>query len=328
MKKREFYKPKGKLMWDVWFIKDKGKYHAFYLQNQEKIAHDGRHDGVSIGHAVSKDLLKWKEIGTALRPGRKKSWDDRSLWTGSVIRKGKKYYMFYTGRSMGKGMRWVQKIGLAVSDDLVNWKKFDGNPVLESDGRYYDNGRKENKIGKIPAFRDPDVFYDPVLKKYFMVFCARVNSKKKVYNGCIGIAESSDLIDWKLKRPLISPGRYDEMECPQMVIHKGIYYLFFLVPWEICYEPGWAEYFGRYPGLHCYYSKSLFGKYKPVNGSGVVISNGRRIYGERLLEKKGDKFEAIGWLNFDDQGKFIGKMSHAFEVVINGDVVYPVLHKG
>jgi len=327
MKKREFYKPKGKLMWDLWFLKEKNYYHVFYLQHKEIVASENRHDNVSIGHAISKNLLKWKELPTALNPGKKGEWDNLALWTGSVIKKNNQYYLFYTGRNSKKGQKWTQKIGLAISNNLINWTKYKNNPILETDGKYYSDYKKENKLKKIPAFRDPDVFKDPRSKRYYMFFCARENTREKVFNGCIGAAESNDLINWKLKKPVLAPKRYDEMECPQLIYHKGFYYLFFLVPWETCYEPNWAEYFGRYPGLHCYYSKKLFGKYKPVNGSSVVLSNGRRIYGTRLLEKSGDTFTTIGWLNFNDQGDFIGKMSHPFDIIIKGDLVYPVLHK-
>jgi len=317
MDKFKFYKPEGKLMWDLWFLKDKDKYHAFYLQHDEKTALKNRHDNVSIGHALSKDLVKWKEIGTALEPGKKGEWDDLALWTGSIIKKGKRYFLFYTGRHNKKGEKWIQKIGLATSENMVNWEKHEKNPILESDDKHYDLNNKKNRLGKIPTFRDPFVFQDKKSKKYYMFFSARRKGRKKVFNGCVGAAVSKDLLKWKLLKPVLAPDRYDEMECCQLVQHKGYYYLFFLVPWEECYDPKWASYFGRYPGLHCYYSKSLFGKYKPVNGSGVVISNGRRIYGERLIEEKKGKFKAVGWLNFNPHGEFVGKMARPFEVVIN-----------
>ena len=101
-----------------------------------------------------------------------------------------------------------------------------------------------------------------------------------------------------------------------MIIHRGKYYLFFLVPWEVSYEPKWAEKNGAFPGLHCYVSKNLFGKYEPINANGVVISNGRYIYGTRLLFKKGDVFSAIGWYNLDNESRFVGRLSDPYEIVI------------
>ncbi len=316
--KRKFYHPKGMSLWDMWFLKDKDGWDMFHLQNRISLASRDRHNGVSIGHAFSRDLIKWRELKTALEPGINGEWDDLSLWTGSAIKKDKKYYLFYTGRNSKKGDEWVQKIGVAISNNKINWKKHPKNPLLKSDGKYYSDYKKKNRLGKIPAFRDPDIFKDPKSKKYYMIFCARDNNKKKEYNGCIGIAESDNLINWKIKKPLLSPGYYDEMECPQMVIHKGKYYLFFLVPWEICYNPKWSEKNGAFAGLHCYVSDKLFGEYLPVNVNGIVISNGRYIYGTRLLKKRGDVYNAIGWLNLDYESNFIGKLSYPYEIVIKG----------
>lgn len=316
MSEKYNYHPKGKLLWDVWFLRENKRFDAFYLQNKTSVALENRINGVSIGHASSRNLRNWKELSTALEPGKNGEWDDVALWTGSAIKRGEKYYLFYTGRSSKKGEEWVQRVGVAISADKRNWKKYEGNPILEAHGKYYSEYKKKNRLRKVPAFRDPYVFYDSQFKKYYMVFSARENSRKKTYNGCIGIAESNDLLSWILKKPIFAPGRYDEIECPQMILHNDKYYLFFLVPWEICYEPKWAEKNGAFPGLHCYVANSLFGEYKPANVNGVVISNGRYIYGTRLLQKKGDIYTAIGWYNLDKESNFIGKLSDPYEIVI------------
>lgn len=315
--------PKGKFLWDLWFIKDKGKYHTFYLQAKKTKDPEKRHNAkVSIGHAVSEDLKKWKKLPTALKPGRKGNWDDIALWTGSVIKRGKKYYMFYTGRNSKKNVMWIQKIGLAISNDLINWKKFEGNPILEADKRYYEMSNGRNKLGKVGAWRDPFVFKGPKSGRYYMTISARKKGKRREYNGCIALAESSDLINWKILPPILAPGRYDEMETSQVVYNKGKYYLFFGVAWKNLYEPQWEKKVGTHTGLHCYYSQNLRGKYKPVNGNGVVVEHAEKIYDIRLLHKRGDEYIAIGWLHIDKKGKFIGKMSSPFKIVIRKDKVF------
>ena len=202
MKKKNF-QPKEKFLWDVWFLQENNRYDAFYLQNKIGVAFQNRHDGASIGHAYSKDLKKWTEVTTALEPGKKGEWDDISLWTGSAIKRGKQYYMFYTGRGSEADEEWVQRIGVALSKDKRIWKKYKKNPILEADGKYYSQSKEKNKLRRVPAFRDPHVFYAPDFKKFYMLFSARENSKKKTYNGCIGIAESKNLLDWDLKKPLL-----------------------------------------------------------------------------------------------------------------------------
>lgn len=316
----EVFSLKNKFLWDLWFIKDKGNYHVFYLQSKRTRSPEKRHDNnVSIGHAVSKDLKKWRELPVALKPGKKGDWDDLSLWTGSVIKKGKKYYMFYTGRNRGRGEKFIQKIGLAVSDDLINWKKHERNPILEADKKYYEMNNSKNLLGKISAWRDPFVFKEK--GKYYMTISARRKGKKKEYNSCIALAESKDLVNWKVLPPIFSPGKYDEMETSQIVHHKGKYYLFFGVADEKLYEPKWRKKVGKHSGLHCYCSNKLRGRYKPVNKNGVVVEHAEKIFDIRLLHLKGDKYTCIGWLNDDDKGHFIGKMSEAFGLKIEGDEV-------
>jgi len=328
MSSLETYYPEGKFLWDLWFIKDRNFYHAFYLQSEPTQDPEERHNNnVSIGHAISDDFgsspasLHWTELPTALEPGRKGEWDDFSLWTGSVIKKGGRYYMFFTGRNHQRGQMWVQKIGLAVSDNLVNWKKHPGNPILTANSKYYQIESSKNKLGKIGAFRDPYVFRDPVSGKYCMTISAREKNRKREYNGCIGAALSDDLINWEVKPPILSPGRYDEMETSQVIYHKGKYYLFFSV---------------LHTGLHCYFSDELFGKYRPVNKNGVVLEKSNRIYDIRLLtgnpltkikKDKSDKYWALGWLNLDPQNRFIGRISKPFKISIKGNKVYPTTKK-
>ena len=128
------YKPKNNIMWDLWFLEDKDDYHCFYLQSRPSNDPLTKHlQYVSIGHAVSKDLKEWTELGTVLKPGKKGEWDDYAIRTGSVIKKGKRFYMYYTGRNHKE--KNVQRIGLAISNDLINWRKHEGNPILEADKR-------------------------------------------------------------------------------------------------------------------------------------------------------------------------------------------------
>lgn len=314
---KQFYSPKGMMLWDSWFFKKDNKFHLFHLQAPLSKYPEKRHnDNASIGHAISTDLFNWKELPIALKPGAGDAWDNLALWTGSVIEKDGRYYLFYTGKNKTANVKWIQRIGMATSDDLYNWEKYVNNPILEADNKIYDMKNGKNKIGKIGAWRDPYVFQDPKIKRYYMIIAARKKGIETEYNGCIAIAESDNLFNWKLLPPLIAPGIYDEMEVPQMIIHKGIYYLFFSTH-ASNYKPGYAKKVGAFGGRHCYYSKELFGKYKPVNVNGVVYNNEDSIYDLTIVSKNQDIFIAIGWLNKDSAGKFIGKLSHPIEMEIH-----------
>lgn len=316
-----FYAPHGKFLWDSWFIKRDQQYHLFHLQVSPSRAVDVRPDeDISIGHAVSDDLITWHELPTALKPGDTGAWDSLSLWTGSIIEKDGTYYMFYTGRSTNPGEAWIQRIGVATSKDLVLWEKYTENPILEADSRYYDMSNEVNALKNISAWRDPYMFYDPVHKKYYMLISARKRGEATEYNGCIGIAESENLLDWKVLPPLFAPGLYDEMEVPQLIIENGSYYLFFSTH-ASGYEPSHAKKFGSHGGRHCYRSDSLFGTYKPVNGNGVVHSHEDAIYDVTIVHDAPQKYTAFGWLNKDEYGRFVGKLSHPLTVSISEDTV-------
>jgi len=308
------YSPNNKILWDSWLIKVNDTYHVFYLQAFPTKNTENRHDNnVSIGHAVSIDLKNWKELPTALEPGKGDEWDNLSLWTGSVIKKGNVYYMFYTGRN--KKQPNIQKIGMAASVDLINWKK-KPNPILEANEKYYQINSEKNKLGTIGTWRDPYVFQDPVTNKYYMTISAREKSEKREYNGCIAIAKSDNLLKWNILPPILAPKVFDEMETSQVIFHKGIYYLFFST-YNDSHEPHFAKNNESLGGLHCYYSKNLFGDYKPVKNNGVVIGNEKKIYDIRLLHDKDDSFTAIGWLNETKTGEFVGKLSSPFKIKIN-----------
>ena len=145
-----------------------------------------------------------------------------------------------------------------------------------------------------------------------MTISARNQGNVQTYNGCIAIAQSKNLIDWKILPPILAPGIFDEMETSQVIFHNGYYYLFFSTH---------TRKYGVHSGLHCYYSDNLFGDYKPVNGNGVVIG-GKEIYDVRLLDNTNNEFLAIGWLNEDKNGKFIGKLSYPFKITIEGDKIF------
>jgi beta-fructofuranosidase len=312
------YGPKGKLLWDSWFFKKDGEIHVFYLQAKPTDNPYLKHDVVvSIGHAVSKDLYAWTELPAVLEPGRGGVWDNLALWTGCVIERGGRYYMFYTGRNSDSDKMWIQKIGAAESGDLIHWEKNPQNPILEAKGWYVIDNYK-NKLGKIGTWRDPFVFYHEKSARYCMTISARAAGKEREYNACVALAVSADLKDWKLEPPVFSPGVYDEIEGTQIIEQDGLWYLFFSTHAEN-YRPEFAKKIGgQYGGLHCYYAKDFAGPYEPVNVNGVVLSNGDKMYDVRLIEgARSGEYRAIGWLK-TEQGKYSGKLSSPFDLKIKG----------
>ena len=321
------YSPAGMIIGDVCFLQEKDDYHVFYLQQPATLINpEDRHDlWTSIGHAVSKDLYHWKGLPPIIKPSNGlDKWDNLVIWTGSIIKKENTYYLFYTGKSDNPEEKLTQRIGVATSTDLVTWNKSDQNPLLESDNKIYADSNKLDQFGRIGAWRDPFVFKNPKSNDYFMLISARLKGEETIYNGCIAIAQSKDLINWNLQKPVLAPGIYEEMEVPQMVCHKDKYYIFFSAH-ASGYNPEFTKKIGgAFGGLHCYYSDDILGEYRPINGNGVVYSNKEDKYGLTVVKNIDDTFSLLGYQYLDNEDNFIGKLSHPMKIEIDNDktIVY------
>jgi beta-fructofuranosidase len=116
-------------IWDFWLIDDGPDHHVFYLQAPRSLGDpELRHRHATIGHPVSGDLRSWDVLRDALGPGPAGAWDDQAPWTGSIIRAGDRWHLGYTGTSSIDG-GLIQRIGIAVSDDLVHWERSLDDPA-------------------------------------------------------------------------------------------------------------------------------------------------------------------------------------------------------
>jgi len=212
-----------KWVWDFWFAVDGDEYHVFYLQAPRSLGSPNlRHRHASIGHAVSTDLRTWSVLPDAVLPGTPGSWDDLAVWTGSVIRRGDTWYMFYTGISSRDQGR-VQRIGLAVSQDLIAWRKHPANPVLEADPRWYE--LLDLSRWRDQSWRDPWVFYVREDDSFHLLVTARVPYGPPDEAGVVGHAQSADLVNWTVLPPLTQPGEFAQAEVPQLVYYHDTYAL-------------------------------------------------------------------------------------------------------
>lgn len=132
---------------DVDLIVHNDRLHLFHLVSPGNSA---------VRHLVSDDGIIWDSLPTAITIGDTGSYDDDRIWTMGVTRHKGKFYMFYTACSTREAGR-VQRTAMAVSPDLINWEKYDGNPVLSADSRWY-----ENELGDkiMVSWRDPKIYYE------------------------------------------------------------------------------------------------------------------------------------------------------------------------
>ncbi|MEJ2616089.1 MAG: hypothetical protein P8Z35_14110, partial [Ignavibacteriaceae bacterium] len=96
---------------------------------------------------------------------------------------------------------------------------YKSEPLVSADPRYY-------QVDDDMAWRDPFVIYDPEDNIWIMYIAAKTKEGDKRRRGCIGTATSTNLVDWVVKPPVISPAKYFEMECPVIFKHNNFIYIF------------------------------------------------------------------------------------------------------
>ncbi len=162
-----------------------GEYHLFYQHNP----YGWNWGNMSWGHAVSKDLVHWKELPEALYPD-----EHGTMFSGSAVVDWNNTAGFQTGKEpalvamfTAAGNPFTQ--GLAYSNDRGRtWTKYKNNPVLS-------HIAAEN--------RDPKVVWFAPEKKWVMALYIDHND--------YAIFESHDLKHWKKLQDFTLPG---DSECP------------------------------------------------------------------------------------------------------------------
>lgn len=214
-----------KWVWDFWFGLSRDEVHVFYLQAPRALRDPQlRHHSASVGHAVSHDLRHWRVLPDALTPGPPGSWDDLAIWTGSVLERDGRWHMLYTGTNRSeRGL--IQRIGLAVSNDLGRWEKHPDNPVIEADGRWYE--LLDLDRWRDQSWRDPWLYQDDRDGTFRALITARARAGDPDGAGVIAQASSKDLATWEVLPPLIASGEFAQVECPQLVSAVGRHHILF-----------------------------------------------------------------------------------------------------
>lgn len=213
------YHPPGMWVWDFWFARHNDTYHAFYLQAPFCLL-DGqlKHGNQHVGHASSSDLLHWTNHGPALVPING-TWNDLSIATGSVVAHDGAWGMLYSGRGSK-----ISGVGLAVSDDLLRWRKLGDGPVVRF-GTPFPATWKGQQV-EWTGLADPYVYPSPVDGWYHMLLNARMTGVPLSQSGCIATMRSRDLKTWEAHSILAYPGWFERLETPQIWQRGGRWYLY------------------------------------------------------------------------------------------------------
>ena len=199
-------------MWDTWYLNDDGRIHGFHLKS-----HPGQ--DWNVGHICTDDLLHFKKMRDVLEALPEEQYPDDCLgkFTGCAVKKGGKYYLFYTMRDRYRS----EKIGLAVSEDAEHFEEYTGNPVLTLDENIFIVRRK----GEVTDCRDMHVVYDGKTNRYYGYFAAMANIESRGELGVVGAAESDDLIHWRNQKIVYIPDFNGVVEVPNVFELGGKWYM-------------------------------------------------------------------------------------------------------
>ena len=195
--KFHFSCPKGWLNDPNGFSFFNGEFHLFYQHNP----FDTKWGPMHWGHAVSQNLLKWKNLKPALFPD--SAFDNQGCFSGTALAENEKHILIYTGVTKSDENKNIQQQCIATGDGKT-YSKFPQNPVIKSDDLKVEFNKTD--------FRDPKIWKDG--DNYF---CAAVIQKKDL-NGALAVFTSADLIHWQFKNILAETnGELGGMwECPDI----------------------------------------------------------------------------------------------------------------
>jgi beta-fructofuranosidase len=303
-------------LWDFWFARDGDDYHVFYLQAPRSLGDPNeRHWNASIGHAVSQDLQTWSVLPDALGPGEAGTWDDRSTWTGSILRAAGRWHLFYTGVSTREDGT-VQRIGVATSEDLLSWRKDPASPLLEADPRWYE--KLDPTAWHEEAWRDPWVFWHAPTSDYRMFMTARASTGPPDGRGVVGHARSSDLRRWQVLPPLTQPGEYGHMEVPQLVEIDGRCYLLFSV-YEWAHSARRQQRVQAMGGTHYLVADHALGPYDSHSDEFLSADAYGSRYAGKILQAPDGTWVYLSFAQFPDGEEFRGDLNDPVPVVITPD---------
>jgi len=174
----------------------KGEYHLFFQHNPFGI----NWGNMTWGHAVSRDLMHWKQLPNAIEPD-----ELGTIYSGSAVVDWNNTAGFKTGSedvlvafytSAGEHAKPVEKPytqSIAYSNDRGRtWVKYKGNPII---------GNIDNDNN-----RDPKVFWHEKTGYWVMVLFLDKDDK-------FAILRSKDLKSWQITQKLKLG---DSRECPDM----------------------------------------------------------------------------------------------------------------
>jgi beta-fructofuranosidase len=188
--------PNGLVQWN-------GRYHVFYQYNPTGPYHNTIH----WGHAVSDDLVHWRDEPVALSPS-PEGPDRDGCWSGCAVDDDGTATILYTG---GRGTEQLPCLATAADDELGSWVKDPANPIIDSVPAEPAVLRTEDWDGE---FRDHCVWREG--GEWHQLIGAGMAGG----GGAALLYVSEDLREWTYRGPVLT-GDHDidgtVWECPELL---------------------------------------------------------------------------------------------------------------
>lgn len=321
------------------FCRFKDQYHLFY----QYYPYDTVWGPMYWGHAVSKDLLSWKELPIALAPG--DAYDSFGIFSGNALVKDDALWVYYTGHSdsrrealysadfknktctepktdpktepktdptpHGDYLNEVQC--LAISYDGLTFEKYADNPLIK--------GTQVGHNGRTEDFRDPKVWIHDGI--YYMV----VGSRTKEYEGQILFYISSDGLSWEYKNYFGLGKEYGTVwECPDFFTLEDKTFIIVSPQWKpqvptvVCNDQ--LESLEKMENI--YTTIVLIGTFDYVRCQFSLekihdLDQGFDFYApQSVVDDKGDRV-LVGWMNMWHRKYILHEQNHGW----NGSMTLP-----
>jgi beta-fructofuranosidase len=209
--------------------------------------------------------------------------------------------MFYTGAGSAEG-GLKQRVGLATSSDLYQWRKHPASPVLASDDRWYE--QLPNTRWPDETWRDPWIVPDPHSGGWHMLITARSCDGPADQRGAIGHAWSRDLLSWQVQEPLSKPGGFGQTEVPQVETVDGRPVLIFSCLTEDL-SSAWQR-AGKRGGIWSVPGDSELG---PFDLSRAALVVDQSLYSGRIIRDRDGNWVMVAFRNQDSRGRFAGEIT-------------------
>jgi len=174
-------------------VYDGGEYHLFFQHNPFGV----RWGNMTWGHAVSRDLVHWEELGDALLPD-----ETGTVFSGSAV----------VDHANTSGLGSSERPPMCAFYTAAGSESFDPRPFTQCMAWSLDRGRTWTKFAENPVVgpiaegnRDPKVFWFAPASRWIMVLYVR--------RDAFSLFSSQDLKTWRAEGEVEFPSAF---ECPEL----------------------------------------------------------------------------------------------------------------